>query len=371
MTGSTSKADRAGLGRRRLLQAGAGVTAAAALPARVFAQTPRTVKFTLPWLAQGATAYSYIAQDQGYFKKRGLNVEISRGYGSLAAAQSIGGGQFEFGLVSTGATIVGAANGLPLVALGTTNYDAYMGILVRPESPIRKPKDLEGRKVGGVLTSVETPFWPAFAKLAGIDLAKVNYIQADSRVLERMLVEKQVEAAICVTSTSYALAKAIGVEPRAMLWSDFGLNFYSNNIVTRPDVLQKDAALCQGMTEALLEGLAFSLQDPDAALDIFMRKVPELALTQGGREFARLGQGFMLASVVRPEAQDNSLGYTDMAKIKGMVDLVMDYAVDKGKAKRPDEQALFTNKFVGAIRLSPAQWETVKRKTSEFPKLLS
>jgi NitT/TauT family transport system substrate-binding protein len=359
--------------RREVLKAGAaaaGAVVATAVPTRIFAQSERALKFTLPWLAQGATDYVYIADDQGMFKKRGLKVEISRGSGSLAAAQSIGNGQFEFGLVSTGATIVAAATGVPLVALGTTNYDAYMGILLRTDSPIRTPKELEGKKVGGVAASAEAPFWPAFAQRAGIDRSKVDHIQADARVLERMLVDKQIDAAICIVSTSYAVAKIMGAPTRAMLWSKYGLTFYSNNICTRPETLAKDPALCGAVTEALLEALAFTLKNPDAALDIFLRKVPELTVTSGGREFSRLSQGFMLASVVRPEAMDNGLGYTDLKKAAEMTDLVMQYGVS-GQATRPAPEKLFTNQFVGKVRLSAQEWAEVGKKVDEFPNLLA
>ncbi len=370
MQTTRSNGKRGGLGRRDLLKVGGAVTAAA-LPSRLYAQSKRHVKFTLPWLAQGATAYAYVALDQGMFAKRGLDVAISRGYGSLAAAQAIAAGQFKFGLVSTGSTIVSTATGMPLVALGTTNYDAYMGIFLRPDSPIMTPKDLNGKKLGGVAASVEAPFWPAFAKLAGVDLSTITHVQTDARVLERTLIDKQIDAAIGVVSTSYAVGEGMGVKFRAMLWSDYGLNFYSNNIVTRPEVLEKDPATCQAVTEALLEALAFSLQNPDAALEIFLKQVPELKMTAAGREFSRLGQGFMLASVVRPEATEHGLGYTDLEKIKGMIDLTMQYGVDRAKAKRPDPEVVFTNKFAGTIKLSPEQWAKAKARTGEFPKLLS
>ncbi len=148
--------DKASISRRNLLKA-AGVVGVASMAPAVFAQGSRTVKFTLPWLAQGATAYMYVAQDQGMFKKRGIDIEISRGYGSLAAGQAIANKQFDFGLVSASSTILCAANGLPLVALGTTNYEAYLGLLVRTDSPIKAPADVAGKKMGGVPASVEFP----------------------------------------------------------------------------------------------------------------------------------------------------------------------------------------------------------------------
>ncbi|HEY0202329.1 MAG TPA: ABC transporter substrate-binding protein, partial [Burkholderiaceae bacterium] len=185
--------------RRTFLQNAAGAAAGLAAPA--FAQGARTIKFTLPWLAQGATDYVYISDDKGFFKKRGITAHISRGFGSLAAAQAIGNGQFDFGLVSASSTILSAATGIPMVALGTTNYEAYLGVLVRADSPIKTPKDLEGKRMGGVPSSVEFPLWKAFAKRAGIDASKIAIVQADPRVLERTLVDKQIDASYCVAST--------------------------------------------------------------------------------------------------------------------------------------------------------------------------
>jgi NitT/TauT family transport system substrate-binding protein len=112
------------------------------------------------------------------------------------------------------------------------------------------------------------------------------------------------------------------------------------------------------------------LKEPDAALDIFLRKVPELTMTAGGREFSRLSQGFMLASVVRPEATDHALGYTDLGKVGEMTDMVMEYGVN-GHATRPAPEKLFTNRFIGNVRLSPQEWAAVAKKVDEFPNLLT
>ena len=356
--------------RRSLLKAAAALSAGGALFApAVRAQGGRNIKFTLPWLAQGATAYVYIADEQGMFKKRGITAQISRGFGSLAAGQAIGNGQFDFGLVSASSTIVCAATGVPLVALATTNYEAFLGVLVRSDSPIKTPKDLEGKRMGGVPASVEFPLWKAFAKKAGIDASKVTIVQADPRVVERSLVDKQIDASFCVASTSYSVARGMGTDTRAILLSDYGLPFYSNNIVTRPEVLARDPGLCKDVTEALLEALAFTLRDPDAALEIFLKKVPELTLTAGGKEFARLGQGFMLSSVPRAESIGHGLGYTDMARVKEMTDLVMEYAVPP-TAKRPDPEQLFTNRFIGSVQLSKDEWAKAQAAFKEFPALL-
>ena len=108
------------LTRRSALKAVAAFTVAGAtarLAAPAIAQAARPVKLTLPWLANGSTLFAYVAKNQGFFKKRGIDIAISRGFGSVAAAQAVGAGEFDFGFIFAGGTILGAARGLPLVAM--------------------------------------------------------------------------------------------------------------------------------------------------------------------------------------------------------------------------------------------------------------
>src|ERR1700740_3678988 len=109
------------ISRRTFFGRAAGVAAASLLPLPAIAET-RQVKFTLPWLAQGAYAFTYMANAKGYMQKRGIDMSIPRGFGSFASAQSIAGGQFDCGLCAAPALTLSVAKGLPLIALATTDY---------------------------------------------------------------------------------------------------------------------------------------------------------------------------------------------------------------------------------------------------------
>ncbi|HXO03297.1 MAG TPA: ABC transporter substrate-binding protein, partial [Stellaceae bacterium] len=90
--------------RRSVLRA-AGIAAAGAaanlpLSRLVFAQNLKPVKFTLPWVSEGSNLFTYVAKGMGFWEKHGLDVSIARGSGSVAAAQAIGTGQFDFGMAA-------------------------------------------------------------------------------------------------------------------------------------------------------------------------------------------------------------------------------------------------------------------------------
>ena len=123
---------RRGISRRGVL-AGGGGRCRACCRCRPIAQ-PRTVKFTLAWLAQGSFAYVYVARAKGIMKARGIDFDIARGFGSMASAQAVAGGQFDFGIVAAPPLILSVAKGLPLIALATCDYDATMGVGVLDNS---------------------------------------------------------------------------------------------------------------------------------------------------------------------------------------------------------------------------------------------
>ena len=169
--------------RRRFLQTSAATAAAVSIPQlpRVHAQTPRNLRFALPWVAEGSNLFTYVAKHRGLWAKHGLNVEVIRGTGSVAAAQAIGTGQFDFGMAAASAGILQSARGLPLSLIGVCAYDATMGVGVLADSSIKTPKDLEGRKMASVVTSGEYPYLPAFAQRAQFDLKKIDIVQVDNQ----------------------------------------------------------------------------------------------------------------------------------------------------------------------------------------------
>jgi NitT/TauT family transport system substrate-binding protein len=323
----------------------------------------------LPWLANGSSLFAFVAKNQGYFKKRGIDIAISRGFGSVAAAQAVGAGEFDYGFIFAGGTILGAARGLPLVAMATLGYDSTMGMVVREDSPIKTPKDLEGKKIGTVPTSAEAPYWPAYVRKTGIDASGITMVQMDARVIEQGVANKQVDAITSIATSSVPVMLAMKQPCRFMPWNAADVSLYSGQVVTTHANLAKDKELSRAVTEALTEGLAFALKDPDGAIDIFMKEVPELAVAKGGRENAKISQAMMHYTVMSKEAQTHSIGFTDMAKAAQMVDLVMEFGAPKD-AKKPDASTLFTNDFAGAVKLTPAEWETVRKNVAEYAAIL-
>src|SRR5580693_8236248 len=99
------------LSRRRFLRVSGLAAGGLTLPRLVFAQNKKAVHFTLPWVAEGSNLFTFVAKGMGFWEKHGLDVDIARGSGSVAAAQAIGEARFDFGMASPSASILQAVKG--------------------------------------------------------------------------------------------------------------------------------------------------------------------------------------------------------------------------------------------------------------------
>ena len=342
----------------------------AALPlARpAIAQGASKVSFTTSWIPEGPNLFAYVARDKGFWKQHGLDVSVARGSGSGTAAQAVAAGTFDFGMAATPTVIIQAARRLPITCIGQVNYDALMGIAVLASSPIKTPKDLEGRKLGASVSSGEYPFLSLYGQKAGFDMAKVDLVQIDGKVRERSLVEKQVDAVSSFATSTVPSLAPLGTSLRFMLYRDAGLDFYGQSLTTQPARL-KDTALCAAFVAGAMEAIKFTLTNFDEAVDLFLKANSEVAISSTGREYSKIGLGLTNLTNLVPEVKEHGLGWADPAKVEAMVQTVVKYAAGD-KAEVPNPATLFTNQFAGTVKLDAADSARAEASVAPYRKFL-
>jgi NitT/TauT family transport system substrate-binding protein len=361
------------LTRRKFLRAATigGATAATgfSFPRPAIAQ-PIQVSYTLSWLPTGQYAYLYAARQLGYFKKRGIDLDISRGFGSMAANQAVAIGKFQMGGAQTGANLLGIMRGLDLRLLGTQGYDATLGIVALKSGPIKTPKDLEGRTVGVSAAGGDTVFLPAYCKLAGVDFDKLKVVQIDSKILEQSAMSGVVDS-IVVTGLS-SLPNFISEDvPITMLpFSKVGLQFYWVNTITSGDFLEKNGEVVNQVQAGINEGMKFMLLNPQEALERHLKEHEELALGKNGKLYVELGMEITRAIMMAPESIEHGLGYTDLGKVDAQAEIVQQYAAKPTDRDPPRAETICSNNSADQLTLTPAEWEQVKSSTEKYRELL-
>src|SRR5215475_7348018 len=80
-----------------------------ALPAN--AQTPEKVVFALNWFAVGDHAAYWVALDKGYYKAKGLDVELQNSKGSGDSIAKVDTGRADIGLADSAVVIAAVSPG--------------------------------------------------------------------------------------------------------------------------------------------------------------------------------------------------------------------------------------------------------------------
>jgi NitT/TauT family transport system substrate-binding protein len=296
----------------------------ATMPVTASAQTK--IKFVLNWKYQGPQAWFFMAQDKGYFKAEGLDVDIDQGDGSAAPIAKVAAGAYTAGFGDTNALINLVAkrpNEAPIAVSMLYNTPPY-AIVVKRDGPIKTPKDLEGKTVGAPATDGALKLFPAFAKVARIDASKVTINNMAPNLREQMLMRGQVDAVFGYVNTIWFSAKLAGIDPEKQLrfiaYNDYGLDLYSNAVVFSRAFVKENPAAVKGFLRALNHAIADTVADPDAAMDFVMKREP---LLNRAVEKERL-LATLKAEMSHPEVARLGLGEVDVERLKRSIAVVVE-----------------------------------------------
>jgi NitT/TauT family transport system substrate-binding protein len=255
-------------------------SAAATLAAPALAQSRTRLKLVLNWRWQGPQGMFLLAEDRGYFRAAGIDLTIDQGEGSAASVTKVATGAYDVGFGDINAAIALSAQRpaeAPLGVMMLYNRPPFC-IAVRADSPIRTPRDLEGRTIGGPANDGALRLFPAFARLAGIDASRVNITNMNAQLREQMLNRGQVDGVFGFVNTIRFSAQLIGTNAdtayRWILYGDYGMDLYSNAIVVSRQLARDNPAAVAGLLRAINRGVADMLREPDAAVAAVTRREP-------------------------------------------------------------------------------------------------
>src|ERR1700730_3741290 len=264
--------------RSSLLALGAALALAAPLATPANAQTK--LKLVLNWKYQGPQGWFFIAEDKGYFKEEGLEITIDQGDGSATPIPKVASGTYDIGFGDINALIDFAAKRpeeAPIAVYVMFNRPPFT-IAVRPDSPIKTPKDFEGRTLGGAANDGALKLFPALCKSAKIDCTKVSITNMQPNLREQMLMQGQVDGVFGYVNTIRFSAKLIGVDPdkqiRFINYGDYGMDLYSNGIIVSKKLVREKPEVVRGFVRALNKAVIDSLKDPKMAVAAVAKREP-------------------------------------------------------------------------------------------------
>ncbi|WP_433608239.1 ABC transporter substrate-binding protein [Dactylosporangium sp. CA-139114] len=232
--------------------------------------------------AVGRDAFAWVAQDKGYFKEAGLDVTIQLGAATGENLKGLASGQAQFAnLDLIGAWILaGKGEYKDFRTIAAIHQQTLVSIIALEGSGISAPKDLEGKKLGAATGSVNQLLFPGYAKLAGIDPSRIQWVNAQPAQLPALLAGGQVQALSTFLIGSKGIEKAAGGKKAVVLpYSKYLGDLYGNGIITTAKIAKDSPDLARRFRDACLKALRYTIEHPDEAAQILKKAQPAADVT--------------------------------------------------------------------------------------------
>src|SRR5438132_4225096 len=313
----------------------------------------KNVKIMMDWIIQGTHAPFFVAQDRDYFKAAGVTVDaIDAGKGATNVAVSVAGGVYHFGWVDMPSMIrFNAQNpASPLIAVYVSFDESPLAVITRKDAGIRKPADLDGKKLaGGPGTAVHDTI-SILLKAANAENVKINWVAVQPQLFGPMLKRGDVDGTGGFTNSNIPAALELGFtldDLFVIKYSDFGADMYGLALVTTKKFADENPATVLGVVRALNRGTKDTIASPAKALDLLKRLDPMMKL-----DIEKVRLDIALGLTDTPHVAKNGLSSVTPEKLKRTIDAVVSaYQLPTS----PEPATVYTDKFLppAADRMPP------------------
>jgi NitT/TauT family transport system substrate-binding protein len=201
----------------------------------------------------------WAAQEQGFFKKNGIEAELIFVRGAPTLVAALTSGDMDIGYTGGTAVLGASVAGIDLKILAVLTNRVTYDLVARPG--IKSAEDLRGKRFG--VTSIGGTLWMGAVlglERLGIDTNRDDIrfmVIGDQVVLSQALEDNRIDA----TVVDIVFSKRLHEKGFPILaeFHKTDLPITSTSVVARGAYIQKNSRLMENFMKALLEGMAFVL----------------------------------------------------------------------------------------------------------------
>ena len=280
---------------------------------------------------------AYVAQEKGFFRDQGLEVEI-RHASSGEHLKLLMAGDVDFTTAEAASVLKRRSDPeLPIVAFALFGQRGQQGFVALKDSGIRSPKDWEG-KTFGYKTSVP-PDYLAVLSAGGVDRSKVREVRVGFD--PRVLTEGRVDVLAVFKSNEPDTIRKLGFD--VTLWdpADYGVPSIGLTYITRQELAQREPDTVQRFLKATLKGLRYAFDHREETLDIVMLYAPK-----ADREHQRFMLDTELRDAASPLTDEHGLGRMTDEQWRALYDHLLEY---EALPKPFDYRTAYADGFLEAV----------------------
>lgn len=218
----------------------------------------------LDFAVDGVHAPFFVAQEKDYFTEAGVDVAIEPGRGSADALKLVAAGRSDLAIVDASTVVTGIAEGAEVTAVGVLLRQMPGVTVVKSDSGIEAPSDLEDMSIGDAQQASTGVLLPAFLAANDLDADSVEFVGMAFEARVPSLESGQVDAIGGYAQEFVSILDDATLIP----WFENGIDAYGSVIVVNNGFLEEDADAVEGFLEASARGLEDAMADPAEAAEL-------------------------------------------------------------------------------------------------------
>lgn len=241
---------------------------------------PRGATLVLDFSPNAVHSGIYAAREHDLYGQAGIDLEIRQPGESTDAPKLLAAGRAEFAILDVHDLGIARERGLDLVGVASIAQRPLAAVIARGDGPVRRPRDLEGHKVGVTGLPSDEAVVDSVLSADGADPAAVERVTIGFNAVSA-LAAGQVDAATGFWNAEGVALRQQGVPIRVFKVDEYGAPPYPELILTTSrETLEKDPVLVDAVVEATEKGYAFTVEHPQQALDDLLAANPALDRTE-------------------------------------------------------------------------------------------
>ncbi len=234
----------------------------------------RHLSLMLDWFPNVDHLPLYLARDQGMFRAAGLDVEILSPSETTDGLKLVAAGKVDLAVSYQPQTIMAAARGLKVRAVGRLVGHPLTTILFLRDKGIEKPSDLDGKRIGYTVAGLMDVLLDAFAKLNGI--CRYRPVNVGFAIAQSLAAGK-VDAVMGGFKTYETVTMAAkGIQTSYFELEKHGIPDYDELVFVSSDrVLAQKAGAVANFVKVVEQAIGKVKADPDRALAAYFRQLPD------------------------------------------------------------------------------------------------
>ncbi len=238
---------------------------------------PTHVVAMLDWFPNTNHTGLYVAQEKGWYREQGLEVEIIEPAEGSTLVQVVAAGQADFGISYQEEVSQARAEDVPIVSIAAIIQHNTSGFASPKDRNITRPKDFEGKRYGSWGSPIERAVLDVLMSCDGGDVDQVEFIDigwADYFTV----IQRDVDFAWIFYGWTGMEAELRGIPLDVVMlndWSDCVPDYYTPVIITSEQTVAEEPDLVRSFLAATARGYEFAISNPAEAAEILLKYAPE------------------------------------------------------------------------------------------------